>query len=132
MNPSNNSILGPGNRADNGSTLRNLSAALGETDDRIAVGASGKMEIPREELELNPDDGAELDLAEVQGKKIRKPGRHEWIILRPQLELTTRLLPYKLRPDAIDPDYYYIDKALRGQIHDELRQVRVFPLFCQL
>jgi hypothetical protein len=100
-----------------------------EVPDVIQVGAGGKLIVPREDLDADLDDGAEIDLVNMQAKKIRKPGRREWIVLDLGRELPTRMLLHKPRPDAIETDYYYIDKALRNPIRDELKEVRVFPYY---
>jgi len=100
-----------------------------EVSEVIQVGAGGKLEVPREDIDLDLDDGAELDLANLQAIKIRKPGRREWIAINLGLELPVRMLLHKPRPDAIDTEYFYVDKALRGLIHDELKEVRVFPYY---
>ncbi|MBI3411319.1 MAG: hypothetical protein HY040_23540 [Planctomycetes bacterium] len=90
-----------------------------EPADTIKVGAGGKLVVPREDLDADLDDGAEIDLVNLQAKKIRKPGRREWVVFKLGLELPTRMLLYKPRPDAIETDYYYVEKALRGPIRDE-------------
>jgi hypothetical protein len=100
-----------------------------EVSDVIQVGAGGKLEVPREDLDVDLDDGTEIDLVNLQAKRIRKPGRREWIILHRGSELPTRMLLSKPRPDAIETDYYYIDKSLRGPIRDELKDVRVFTYY---
>jgi hypothetical protein len=46
-----------------------------EVSDQILVGAGGKLEVPREDPDVDLDDGAELDLLNLQAKKIRKSGR---------------------------------------------------------
>jgi hypothetical protein len=106
-----------------------LAVIAAEPPDTIHVGAGGKLEVPREDFDVDLDDGAELDLHELQAKKIRKPGRREWIALSLGSELPTRLLLHKQRPDSIETEYYFIDKALRGPIHDELKDVRVFAYY---
>lgn len=100
-----------------------------EPKDAINVGAGGKLEVPREDLDVDLDDGAEIDLINLQSKKIRKPGRREWIILNRASEWVTRMLLHKERPDAIETEYYYVDKSLRDRIHDELKEVRFFPYY---
>jgi len=100
-----------------------------ELAEPIIVGAGGKLIVPREDLDSDMDEGAEIDLVNLQAKKIRKPGRREWIRLNLGLELPTRLLLVKPRPDAIETDYYYVAKPLRGPIRDELKDVRVLPYY---
>jgi hypothetical protein len=100
-----------------------------EAQDAIRVGAGGPLVVPREDLDTDLDDGAELDLLSLQPTKIRKPGRFEWVLLNPALELRTRLLPHKSRPDAIETDYYYVDPSLRGPIREEIKLVRVLPYY---
>ena len=43
----------------------------------IVVGGGGKLVVPREDITRNVDIGEELDLKDLQAKKIRKPGRRE-------------------------------------------------------
>ncbi len=75
------------------------------------------------------DIGEEMDLQELQAKKIRKPSRREWVALKRDSELPTRLLLHKPKPDAIDTEYYFVVEQLRGPIYDELKEVRVFVYF---
>jgi hypothetical protein len=92
--------------------------------DAILVANGGKLVVPREELASDVEVGLELDLGGLV-PKVRKPNRREWIALNPASELTTRLLLYKPRPDAIEVEQYYVDPTLRPPIQDELKQVRV-------
>jgi hypothetical protein len=100
-----------------------------EVSDMIQIGAGDKLVVPREDIDVDLDGGTEIDLVKLQAKKIRKPGRREWIALHLSFELLARMLLYKSRPDDIETDYYYIDKALRGPINDELKNVRVVPYY---
>ena len=97
-----------------------------EQSDRIDVGGGGKLIVPREDIATESDVGEELDLQVLQAKKIRKPERREWIALRPESELPTRLLIHKPKPDGFDVEYYYIAQHLRSPIRGELKDVRVF------
>jgi hypothetical protein len=97
-----------------------------EAPEAIQVGAGEKLVVPREDLDADLDDGTELDLTSLQAIQIRKPARNEWIKLHLASEFPARLLPYKLRHDSIDIDYYVVDQSLQAQIRDELKQVRVF------
>jgi hypothetical protein len=97
-----------------------------QQSDKIDVAAGGKLVVPREDIAAGIDDGSELDLAANQNKKIRKPGRREWIALNAKSELTTRLLQHKPKADGIEVDYYFVEPKLRGPIRDELKDVRVF------
>jgi hypothetical protein len=108
---------------------RSLPAVEPEPADDIRVGGGGKLIVPREDLDADLDDGVELDLLNLQAKKIRKPNRREWVVLNPASELPTRMLLHKPRPDAIETDHYYVEKALRGAIRDELKEVRVFTYY---
>jgi hypothetical protein len=102
-----------------------LPAIEAEPDGPIRVGAGGPLVVPREDLDADLDDSAEIDLLGGQ-PKIRKPHRREWIALLPESELRTRLLLDKPETDGIQTDYYYVNKELRGPIHTELKAVRVF------
>jgi hypothetical protein len=102
---------------------------LPEADDTIRVGAGGKLVVPREAPDDLGDDGEELDLASALVKKVRKPNRREWIVLRRDSELPTRLLLHKPKADGIEVEHYYVDRKLRGPIRDELKEVRVFQFY---
>jgi hypothetical protein len=97
-----------------------------EAPDAINVGAGGKLIVPREDLDDGLDDGTELDLVGAQSCRVRKPDRREWILLKRDSELTTRLLLHKPNPDGIEVEYYFVDRKLRDPIRDELKDVRVF------
>jgi len=97
-----------------------------ETTDQIIVGGGGKLLVPREDITADIDAGEELDLKDLQSKKIRKPGRREWIALKRNSELPTRLLIHKPKPDGIEVEHYYVASNLRSPIRDELKEVRVF------
>lgn len=97
-----------------------------EATDTIRPGHGGKLIVPREDIDVDLEDGEELDLLSLEAKKIRKPDRREWIILNRESQWVTRLLLHKARPDAIDTEYFYVDKNLRAPIQEELKQVRVF------
>jgi hypothetical protein len=98
-------------------------------DEPIRVGAGGSLIVPREEIGAGIDEGTELDLAAMAAKKIRRPGRREWIALNPASELTTRMLVHKPKADSIEVEYYYVVPGLRGAIADELNDVRVFVYY---
>ena len=55
-----------------------FSAVPRENHDHILVGNGGQLFIPREDLSIDLDDGLDLDLGALQGKRIRRPGRREW------------------------------------------------------
>lgn len=97
-----------------------------EPQQRIIVGNGGKLVVPREDINLGFVEDYDLDIAEMQAKKIRKPTRREWIMLNPASELTTRLLQHRPKPDAMDVDHYYVAGSLRGPIMAELKECRVF------
>jgi hypothetical protein len=97
--------------------------------DAIRVGAGGKLVVPREDFDADLDDGDEIDLTSGLPKKVRKPHRREWIALSPASELPALLLFHKPTAEAIEEEHYFVDKALRGPIRDELKQVRVFVYF---
>jgi hypothetical protein len=101
----------------------------GEVVDQIKPGAGGRLIVPQVSLDADLDEGAELDLASLQAKRIRRPGRREWIWLDMSLELPTRLLLHKSRPDSIETDYYCVEEPLLDRIQDELKNVRVFPYY---
>jgi hypothetical protein len=96
-----------------------------EPDETIRVGAGGPLVVPREDLDADIDDSAEIDLLGGQ-LKIRRPNRWEWIVLLPRSELTTRLLLDKPEADGITTDYYYVEQHLRSAICNEMKAVRVF------
>jgi hypothetical protein len=98
-----------------------------ETDDRIHVGAGGKLVVPREDIGEGIDPAEELDLEESKGKKIRSPKRDEWIAVNHDAEFHTRLLIYE--PKQMEKEYFYVVPELRGPISDELKGVRVFPFY---
>lgn len=98
-----------------------------EADDLINVGAGGKLIVPREHLDAGLDDGEEVSLGSPL--KIRKPGPHEWVILRRESELGTRLLVYKDDPESLRPEFYYVAPELRSLIKEQLRFVRVLLFF---
>jgi hypothetical protein len=106
-----------------------LPAIEPETPEQIHVGAGGKLVVPHEDLLADLDDGDEIDLVSAQTKKVRKPHRREWIALRPESELTTRLLIHKPKADGIEVEHYYVDRALRVPIREELKAVRVFVYY---
>jgi hypothetical protein len=97
--------------------------------DRIIVGGGGKLVVPREDIAADCDTGEELDLKELQSKKIRKPKRSEWIALNRASELPTRLLNHKPKPDGIEVEHYYVAPHLRSLIRGELKEVRVFVYY---
>lgn len=97
--------------------------------ERIMVSGGGKLIVPREDIASDTDVGGELDLRDLQAKKIRKPGRREWIALNQASELPTRLLIHKPKADGIEVEHYYIDPHLRSPIRDELKEVRVFVYY---
>lgn len=99
-----------------------------EAGENILVGAAGKLFVPREAPDAGLDAGTELDLTSLEAIKIRKLDRHEWVILNPRSELTTMLLP-KMRPNAIESDYFFVDNALRAPICDEIKLCRVFVYY---
>lgn len=98
-------------------------------DDQIHPGAGDKLYVPREDIDSDLDADDELDVASMMPKKIRKPGRREWIALSIASELPTRLLLHKEQPDAIEVHHYFVDRHLRGPIVDELKEVRVFVYY---
>jgi hypothetical protein len=117
---------GGGPRLDASSTTPTIEP---ERTDAINVGAGGTLIVPREDFDGDIDEGAEVDLISAQPKKIRKPDRREWIALKPASELPTRLLLHKPKADGIEVEHYYVDKALRGPIREELKNVRVFVFY---
>lgn len=100
-----------------------------ETDEAILVGHGGPLIVPHEDIGVDLDDGEDLDLGALQAKKIRRPGRREWIAINPARELTTRLLPRRSGPNGLDVEYYFVVPAIRAPIRDELKTVRVFPFW---
>jgi len=100
-----------------------------EHAERIIVGNDGRLRVPREDISADIELGEDLDLKELQAKKIRKPGRREWIALNRQSELPTRLLIHKPKIDGIEVEHYYIDSRLRGPVREELKEVRVFVFY---
>jgi hypothetical protein len=97
--------------------------------DEIRVGAGGTLVVPREDIGADLDAGDELDLVGMMTKKIRKPGRREWIALNPASELPTRMLLHKPNADGIEVEHYYVRRNLRGPIREELKDVRVFVYY---
>lgn len=97
-----------------------------EASEAIHVGAGGTLKVPREDLDADLDDGEEIDLVSQLALKIHKPDRREWIAVKRESELTTRMLLHKPTADGFDTDYYYVDKTLRDPIRTELKEVRVF------
>jgi hypothetical protein len=69
-----------------------------EGDDRINLGVGGKLVVPRENIVDGFDPEEELDLVELGKRRIRKPGRREWIAIRRDAELPTRLLINEPKP----------------------------------
>lgn len=116
-------------RPDNGGSGRDLPVVKADANDRILVGAGGKLVVPREDITADTDLGEELDLKDLQTKKIRKPARREFIALNRTSELTTRLLIHKPKADGIEVEHYYIDSGLRSPIREELKEVRVFVYY---
>jgi hypothetical protein len=98
-------------------------------DAEIRVGAGGTLVVPREDLGDEFDDSSELDVAGMLPLKVRKPGRREWIAVNPASELTTRLLLHKPKADGIEVEHYYVDRALRPAIREELKDVRAFVYY---
>jgi hypothetical protein len=96
-------------------------------DEQIVVGAGGLLSIPREEIE---DDSADEDELGGAAVKIRRPGRREFIIINPALELSTKLIVHKPKgPDSMDEEFYWVASELRKAIRGELKPVRVVPYF---
>jgi hypothetical protein len=100
-----------------------------ENPEAILVGHGGPLVVPHEDIGVDPDDGEDLDLGALQVKRIRRPGRREWIALNPALELPTRLLPRRSGPNGLEVEYFFVAPSIRGPIRDELKAVRVFPFW---
>ncbi len=100
-----------------------------EEEERITPRAGGRLVVLREEVEDDFSAGEELDLTSGIAVAIRRPGPLEWFRLYRNLELPTKLVVWKPKPDAIDVEYYSVDKELRKEISNELKAVRVLPYF---
>lgn len=97
---------------------------------RIRVGAGGPLSVPREDLGL--DHSSDLDFGAYQPAPVRRPGRLEWIALKPAISLETRLLPLASGPGGMDKTWYYVDPDLRGPIREEIRDCLVHPFYSEL
>jgi hypothetical protein len=97
--------------------------------DAILVGNGGPLVVPREDLAIDLDDGLDLDLGGLQTKKVRRPGRREWISLDPSRGLTTRLLPRPTGPNGLEVEHFFVAPDLRGPVREEIRDVVVYPFF---
>lgn len=100
-----------------------------EQTDTIQVGAGGTLVVPQEDIGADIVDGTDMGIAGMLPKRIRKPGRREWIKVRRNSELQTRLLIHRPNPEAMDIEHYYVDKDLRLPIAEELKSVRVFQYY---
>jgi hypothetical protein len=120
------------NRRDEPSNgLKVITEPLNETELRPAItpGEIQKLVVPREDIGAGLVVSEELDVASLAKKKIRKPGRREWVRLHRSSEMTTRLLAHKPRPDSMDEEYYFVRHELRKPIQDELKNYRVFVFY---
>jgi hypothetical protein len=107
-------------------TVNRIVAQL--VDDQIRPGAGGIItDIPQESIYDDADLGDEVDLAKNARKKLRKPGRREWIVLNRASEYQTRLLVHSPRKDDIEKEHYWVHPNLRvPEIRDELKGHRIF------
>lgn len=97
-----------------------------EPTDDIHVGAGGTLVVPEEDIAAGIVEGEDMNIAAQLPKRIRKPNRREWVMLRRDSELQTRLLIHKPNPESMDVEHYYVAMGLRLPIMSELKAVRVF------
>jgi len=97
---------------------------------RIKLGTGGPLVVPRESLEL--DSSTDLDFGAYQLAPVRRPGRLEWIALKPERVLETRLLPMTTGPGGFDKEWFYVAPEIRGPIREEIRDCLVHPFYSEL
>jgi hypothetical protein len=101
-----------------------------EEDEKIDVGAIGKLTVPREDVLADLDDGTEVELVNEPAAVLRKPDPEEWFALNLPSELPIKLLVRKLSNGRFPKDeYYYVVKELRAHIPRGLKHVRVFQCY---
>jgi hypothetical protein len=95
------------------------------TSGGVRPGAIQKLVVPREDIGEDIAESEELNPADSQ-IKIRKPKRREWIVIKRDSELPTRLLVHETKDDTMEKQHYFVAPELRQAIRQEMRDVRVF------
>ena len=95
---------------------------------KIEPAKTTSLVIPRASIADDADVGSDMDqeLNDLREKKLRKPGRREWVTLNVESEYPVRALIHKPQKDSPETHYYYVAPELQGPIRDELKLVRLF------
>jgi hypothetical protein len=93
-------------------------------DEGIVVGRLPALTIPSEPLGTEDDAGSEL--AGSESLAFRRSRKHEWITLRRESELTTRLLRLDDGCEQGGKVCFYVNESLRNPIAADVRPVRIF------